>query len=99
MIRVQKQMGKIPIMVKVGPIKSRNVMNTFNPLIPLPFVYIQSKRCNLYGMTPAQLVRHEEEPGEVGGYFICNGIEKVMRLLIVPRANMVMSNTNMQSLY
>lgn len=40
-------------------------------------------------MTPEQLVAHGEEPNEMGGYFICNGLEKLIRLLIVPRSNNV----------
>ena len=40
-------------------------------------------------MTPAcgcmpmqQLVKRKEESMEVGGYFICNGLERIMRMLI-----------------
>ena len=40
-------------------------------------------------MNPEQLVAHGEEPNEMGGYFICNGLEKLIRLLIVPRSNNV----------
>ena len=40
-------------------------------------------------MSPAELVSKQEEPNEMGGYFICNGLEKIIRLLIVPRANNV----------
>lgn len=45
----------------------------------------QSARCNLRNMSPAQLVAHGEEAEEWGGYFIVNGNEKLIRLLIMPR--------------
>ncbi|XP_061894629.1 DNA-directed RNA polymerase I subunit RPA2 isoform X2 [Entelurus aequoreus] len=50
-------------------------------------VMVKSKLCNLHGMSPKQLVEHHEEAEEMGGYFIVNGIEKVIRLLIMPRRN------------
>lgn len=53
-------------------------------LIP---VMVMSNRCNLEGMAPDQLVAHHEESEELGGYFIINGLEKIIRLLIVQRRN------------
>jgi len=38
-------------------------------------------------MSPAELIQHKEESLEMGGYFIVNGNEKVIRLLIVPKRN------------
>ncbi|KAK8049039.1 hypothetical protein PG994_010769 [Apiospora phragmitis] len=38
-------------------------------------------------MHPAQLVARKEESEELGGYFIVNGIEKIIRLLLVNRRN------------
>ncbi|KAI9492937.1 hypothetical protein BDB00DRAFT_764599 [Zychaea mexicana] len=55
-------------------------------LIP---IMVRSNRCNLRGMYPKQLVKHHEESEEMGGYFIVNGIEKLVRLLIMPRRNHV----------
>ncbi|KAI8978122.1 hypothetical protein BDB01DRAFT_800873 [Pilobolus umbonatus] len=52
-------------------------------------IMVRSNRCNLYGMYSKQLVAHHEESEEMGGYFIVNGIEKIIRLLIVPRRNHV----------
>ncbi|KAM8888744.1 DNA-directed RNA polymerase I subunit RPA2 [Synchiropus picturatus] len=53
-------------------------------LIP---IMVKSKLCNLHGMSPKDLVEHHEEAEEMGGYFIINGIEKVIRMLIMPRRN------------
>ena len=39
----------------------------------------------------AQLRRRREEGTEVGGYFICNGLERVIRLLIQQRRHHVMA--------
>uniref|UniRef100_A0A1A8I9F1 DNA-directed RNA polymerase subunit beta n=1 Tax=Nothobranchius kuhntae TaxID=321403 RepID=A0A1A8I9F1_NOTKU len=50
-------------------------------------IMVKSKLCNLYGMSPKELVKHHEEAEEMGGYFIVNGIEKVIRMLIMPRRN------------
>ena len=54
-------------------------------------IMIKSKKCNLYGMSSADLVNHHEESEEMGGYFIVNGNEKLIRFLIVPRRNHVNS--------
>lgn len=47
----------------------------------------QSNRCHLEGLSPAELVNHKEESEELGGYFIVNGNEKLIRLLIVNKRN------------
>ncbi|KAF2088564.1 beta and beta-prime subunits of DNA dependent RNA-polymerase [Saccharata proteae CBS 121410] len=52
---------------------------------------LRSNRCHLEGMTPAQLVTAKEETEELGGYFIVNGIEKLIRMLIVGRRNYPMA--------
>ncbi|XP_016417235.1 DNA-directed RNA polymerase I subunit RPA2 [Sinocyclocheilus rhinocerous] len=50
-------------------------------------IMVKSKLCNLHGLSPKELIEHHEEAEEMGGYFIVNGIEKVIRLLIMPRRN------------
>ena len=42
-------------------------------------------------MSSSELVRHHEEPEEFGGYFIVNGNERLIRYLILPRRNHVIS--------
>ena len=49
----------------------------------------QSNRCNIRGLTSRQLVDKKEEPNELGGYFIINGNERLIRFLILPRSNHV----------
>ena len=50
-------------------------------------IMVKSERCHLRGLSPMKLVNLKEEANEVGGYFITNGIERVIRLLQVPRRN------------
>lgn len=50
-------------------------------------IMLQSNRCHLNKLSPYQLVQQKEESDELGGYFIVNGIEKLIRMLIVQRRN------------
>ncbi|OCK85161.1 beta and beta-prime subunits of DNA dependent RNA-polymerase [Lepidopterella palustris CBS 459.81] len=54
-------------------------------------IMLRTNRCHLEGMTPEQLVHAKEETEELGGYFIVNGNEKLIRMLIVPRRNYPMA--------
>ncbi|CAI6335247.1 unnamed protein product [Periconia digitata] len=54
-------------------------------------IMLRSSRCHLESSTPAQLVNYKEESEEFGGYFIVNGIEKIIRMLQVQRRNYPMS--------
>ena len=56
-------------------------------------IMLKSNRCHLQGMPPAKLVQHKEETEEQGGYFIVNGNEKIVRMLIVPKRNYPMAIT------
>ncbi|TPX16680.1 uncharacterized protein E0L32_003621 [Thyridium curvatum] len=50
-------------------------------------IMIKSNKCHLEGNSPALLVERKEESEELGGYFIVNGIEKIIRLLLMNRRN------------
>ncbi|KAJ1968965.1 hypothetical protein H4R35_006275 [Dimargaris xerosporica] len=65
-----------------------DVAHEYRPIGTFP-VMLRSNRCNLYGLGPQALVSHKEESEEMGGYFIVNGKEKLVRLLIEPRRNHV----------
>lgn len=54
-------------------------------------VMVMSKKCQLRGLSPAELVAVQEESSECGGYFILRGIERVIRLLQVQRRNHAMA--------
>jgi DNA-directed RNA polymerase I subunit RPA2 len=53
--------------------------------------FLQTNRCHLEKASPAELVQHKEESEELGGYFIVNGNEKLIRMLIVGRRNYPMA--------
>ncbi|KAG4943860.1 hypothetical protein JHK85_048506 [Glycine max] len=79
--------GKITIDVcfqyNDGPIIRENINFGQFPIM------LQSKLCNLRGADPQKLVSYREEASEMGGYFILNGLERVIRLLILPKRNHV----------
>lgn len=50
-------------------------------------IMVQSSKCHLSSLDQQELVDAREEANEMGGYFILNGIERVIRLLQVPRRN------------
>ncbi|CZR68875.1 DNA-directed RNA polymerase I polypeptide 2 [Phialocephala subalpina] len=52
---------------------------------------LMSNRCHLENNSPALLVQRKEEAEELGGYFVVNGIEKLIRLLVVNRRNFPMA--------
>ncbi|CZT47788.1 DNA-directed RNA polymerase I polypeptide 2 [Rhynchosporium secalis] len=52
---------------------------------------LMSNRCHLENNSPAQLVQNKEEAEELGGFFVVNGIEKIIRLLVVNRRNFPMA--------
>ena len=54
-------------------------------------IMLRTNRCHLQNYTPAQLVQAKEESEELGGYFVTNGIEKMIRMLIVARRNYPMA--------
>jgi DNA-directed RNA polymerase beta subunit len=42
-------------------------------------IMVRSQRCWLHGMSRPELVAAREEANEMGGYFVCNGIERIIR--------------------
>ncbi|EME32710.1 DNA-directed RNA polymerase subunit isoform 1 [Galdieria sulphuraria] len=67
-------------------------------------VMVRSAVCHLSKMDSGELRKLGEEEFETGGYFICNGVEKVLRMIIVSRRNHIMaikrdSNSNRGPLF
>ncbi|KAL3319114.1 DNA-directed RNA polymerase I subunit RPA2 [Cichlidogyrus casuarinus] len=56
------------------------------PLGVLPMMVL-SNFCNLSKIKRENFPKHKEEPGELGGYFIMNGHERLLRLTLMPRRN------------
>jgi DNA-directed RNA polymerase I subunit RPA2 len=65
---------------------SSRVVRITKRLGELP-IMVLSKACHLANKTCRQLVALKEEDNEMGGYFIVNGIERIVRLLQVQRRN------------
>lgn len=56
------------------------------PIGDIP-IMVGSQVCNLAGLSPTELAKLGEEADECGGYFISNGVERVIRMLIAARRN------------
>ncbi|KAL6613997.1 hypothetical protein ACP70R_036267 [Stipagrostis hirtigluma subsp. patula] len=50
-------------------------------------IMLMSKLCHLRDADPHKLVFHGEEATEMGGYFICGGMERLVRILILQKRN------------
>uniref|UniRef100_A0A182Q1G0 DNA-directed RNA polymerase subunit beta n=1 Tax=Anopheles farauti TaxID=69004 RepID=A0A182Q1G0_9DIPT len=50
-------------------------------------IMLRSRACNLYGMSPEELVARGEHEDEWGGYFVVRGNEKIIRMLVTTRRN------------
>lgn len=48
---------------------------------------VKSNHCHLADMSEEELIKATEDPNEFGGYFIVNGNEKIIRMLIVQKRN------------
>lgn len=76
---------RAPLMAKVSVRVDQGPVHSFERKIGLLPVMVCSAACHLRALSPKQLLARHEEAHEVGGYFICNGNERCIRLLIVPR--------------
>jgi DNA-directed RNA polymerase I subunit RPA2 len=52
-------------------------------------IMVKSSACHLHELNEEQLVQHKEDARELGGYFIINGNERLLRLIIAKRRNTV----------
>jgi DNA-directed RNA polymerase I subunit RPA2 len=50
-------------------------------------IMVRSDFCHLNGLSEEELVKQNEDPVEYGGYFIINGNEKIIRMLVVQKRN------------
>jgi len=50
-------------------------------------VMVRSKFCNLHGLSEEELMRRREDCFEFGGYFIINGNERLIRMLVQTKRN------------
>ncbi|XP_033762318.1 DNA-directed RNA polymerase I subunit RPA2-like [Pecten maximus] len=64
-----------------------NISGTLEKEIGSIPIMVKSDGCNLSKLNPAELIKRGEEAEEMGGYFVVNGLEKVVRMLVMPRRN------------
>jgi DNA-directed RNA polymerase I subunit RPA2 len=57
-------------------------------------IMLKSSVCNLHGLSQAEMVARKEDANDVGGYFIVNGKERVIRMLTAQRRNYPMGQKN-----
>jgi DNA-directed RNA polymerase I subunit RPA2 len=50
-------------------------------------IMVRSNHCHLKGLNEQELIKKKEDAAEFGGYFIINGNEKIIRMLIVNKRN------------
>lgn len=53
-------------------------------------IMTKSRACHLSGLSRTGLVALKEEANEMGGYFICNGLERIIRCIIAQRRHYIM---------
>ncbi|KAK7499458.1 hypothetical protein BaRGS_00009433 [Batillaria attramentaria] len=75
------------VIVKVGWSMEGKTQGSLERVAGQIPIMVKSDACHLARLTPKDLIRHGEEAEEMGGYFIVNGQEKVVRMLILPRRN------------
>lgn len=54
-------------------------------------IMVKSQNCYLRHLKRPELVRYKEESTEFGGYFICNGIERIIRMLVQTRRHYILA--------
>lgn len=64
-----------------------NFMGSFDEYIGQIPIMVKSKLCNLNEASPKEMVRRKEDAEELGGYFISNGNERIIRMLVAVRRN------------
>lgn len=82
--------GKLSVHINVANTATGAQVHVVKNLGAIP-IMVQSSLCHLRGKSKQALVRMKEEPDEFGGTFICNGIERVLRLLIQQRRHYIMA--------
>ena len=79
-----------PLTVRVGHAVGDEVRHVELRVGNVP-IMVRSSHCHLHGLEPKALTQLHEEANEFGGYFLCNGIERVVRMIQIPRRNYPMA--------
>ena len=76
-----------PLLVKVCRIMDDGVEEWRNINLGSVPMMVKSSKCHLNQLSNKEIVLKNEDFCEIGGYFIVNGLEKLLRLLIIPKKN------------
>ncbi len=76
--RLRKITYSAPCYIEVSSHINGVQRETFTTQIGSIPIMLKSKHCNLHKMSREELVQNNEDPDDIGGYFIINGTEKVL---------------------
>jgi DNA-directed RNA polymerase subunit B len=67
-----------PIYADINLIRKDVLQDTKRTYIGEVPVMVKSKKCNLNGLNEDELIQLGEDPKDLGGYFVINGVEKII---------------------
>lgn len=85
--RIARKTYGAPLIAKIARSIDGNKAETMNILLGDIPIIVRSDRCHLAKLTPEELIRAHEDCNEFGGYFVVNGNEKIIRMLILQKRN------------
>eukprot|EP00359_Climacostomum_virens_P003308 CAMPEP_0204902980 /NCGR_PEP_ID=MMETSP1397-20131031/3987_1 /ASSEMBLY_ACC=CAM_ASM_000891 /TAXON_ID=49980 /ORGANISM="Climacostomum Climacostomum virens, Strain Stock W-24" /LENGTH=1076 /DNA_ID=CAMNT_0052071557 /DNA_START=38 /DNA_END=3268 /DNA_ORIENTATION=+ len=85
--RVRQLTYTAPLIAEVARQLDGSIVERFEVNFGSVPIMVKSKLCHLSTMTSAEQIKAGEDIHEPGGYFIVNGIERLIRLLIVNKRN------------
>ena len=77
----------VPLFLRFGRQIDHGKIDTFTQSVGHIPVMLRTAHCHLSDMTTAESIAAGEDIHELGGTFIVNGLEKLIRLMIVPKRN------------
>src|SRR3990167_2472529 len=99
--RLRKLTYSAPVYLTISAYMDWVEREQFTSLIGKIPVMVKSKYCHLYGSNKDQLMKHYEDPNDLGGYFILNGNERVLIVVedLVSNKLFIEKNSTEQSKY
>ncbi len=76
--RLRKLTYSAPVYLNISAYIDGVEREQFTALIGKIPVMVKSKYCHLHGLSKEKLIEHNEDPEDLGGYFILNGNERVL---------------------
>ncbi|HHE36766.1 MAG TPA: DNA-directed RNA polymerase subunit B'' [Candidatus Woesearchaeota archaeon] len=76
--RLRKLSYSAPMFLEVSSHVNGVQRESFTTQVANIPIMLKSKYCHLYGLSREELIKHNEDPEDLGGYFIINGTEKAI---------------------